>query len=480
MMESQYETGTASGQIAVHNPSQIDARISRFVHLITGLVIITCAVWINSLADLEPYGQVLKPGLVALGTIVLLLGALGHVPLARRISLPFCLVLLGLAFSGGTLEILGRAIKFDFRHSKAAFHRIPPFYRQPTEPTGTVFFRRPGPELWTGQPIYTYLKHIGWQTESYRNEPVITVKYDTHGFRNEENLADWEIAVAGDSFTELGYLPYDKLFTTIFGRILNTRVLNLGVSYTGPLSHLHFVERYGISSSTRHVIIVFSEANDLDDLRREKAALALYVATGRRPLREIKPQTSFLRAMCDRLLSDDYKLKPSQPLTDAFFLSREGRIPLTLSHAPPAKAHLDFDTLSSLVHFMSNYAAFGRKHGLTTWIAYMPVKERVLHGRIQFTSAVPNVIRQWTPSDLPDLVAEICRTNGIRFVDLTPALVAETERTMELTYHGPLETHLNARGAHAVGIELAKHLGAVKTMVQPAFSNTFPSDCWSQ
>ena len=57
---------------------------------------------------------------------------------------------------------------------------------------------------------------------------MITVQYDEAGFRNPAGMLDWDIAVAGDSFTELGYLRHEDLFTTVLGQILDARVLNLG------------------------------------------------------------------------------------------------------------------------------------------------------------------------------------------------------------------------------------------------------------
>ena len=60
---------------------------------------------------------------------------------------------------------------------------------------------------------------------------------------------------------------YDQLFTTILGKMLNIRVLNLGVSHTGPLTQLSYLQDYGVSPSTKHVVIVFYEGNDLSDLR---------------------------------------------------------------------------------------------------------------------------------------------------------------------------------------------------------------------
>ncbi|NLH75004.1 MAG: hypothetical protein GX456_18305 [Verrucomicrobia bacterium] len=444
-----------------------NTRVYRVLHLMTGVLVIATAMIAGVLPYLQPYGEVLKPALVALGIIVFLLGALAETQWARRFSPMLCLVLIGLISGAACLETVGRALEIDFKHTEANLRRLPPYYRLPIVATGPVFFRRPGPETWTGQAIRTALREMGYPEDPYKEEPVVTVHYDELGFRNEEKLQDWEIAVAGDSFTELGYLPYDQLFTSVMGRILKARVLNLGVSATGPLNQLHLLEQYGIARSTRHTIIVFCEANDLEDVEAEESNLAVYKAIGRRVDRSLKPQTSFLRAICDRFLGENETASRCDATPDAFFVSDTNRIPVSLFSAPPGRKNLPGHVAASLAKFMSNYAEFGRNRGLTTWLAYMPVKERVLYGQLEFTERVIPVIRDWTPSDLPDFVAELCATNGVRFIDLTPALIKETTESGELTYNGLYETHLNARGSAAVAKELAKHLAPFTSALPP-------------
>lgn len=456
--------------------SSPDTRVYRVLHLTAGLLVIATAIIGGILPYLQPYGEALKPALVALGLIVFLLGALAKTQWARRFSPLMCLLLIGSICGAACLEVIGRAMGIDFKHTEANFRRLPPYYRLPIVPTGSVFFRRSGPETWTGQAIRTFVKEMGCTEDPYKDEPVVTVHYDELGFRNEEKLQDWEIAVAGDSYTELGYLPYDQLFTSIMGRILKARVLNLGVSATGPLNQLHLLEQYGIAPSTRHTVIVFCEANDLEDLQSEESNLAAYKAIGWRVDRSLKPQTSFLRAICDKLLGEDEIASRCDATPDAFFVSGTNRIPVSLFSAPPGRANLPGHVAASLAEFISDYAEFGRKHGLTTWLAYMPVRERVLYGQLEFTEKVIPVIREWTPSDLPDFIADLCTTNGVRFIDLTPALIRETTESRELTYNGLCETHLNARGSAAVARELAKHLAQFTSGLPPTAKQKPPGD----
>lgn len=86
------------------------------------------------------------------------------------------------------------------------------------------------------------LELSGGLDEAYRNERPVTVAYDEQGFRNPDDLIDWDIVVVGDSFVELGYLPYEDLYTTRLGRLLGCRVKNLGCSYTGPFTYDYYLK----------------------------------------------------------------------------------------------------------------------------------------------------------------------------------------------------------------------------------------------
>lgn len=187
-----------------------------------------------------------------------------------RVSTNLCLILLSLLVSLAVGGVFLRSIDFDFASGEdRAWRQVPIFFRVPMASSGETFFKRHGPEQWTGQVLNTRLKQVGVLPNPYANEPVITVAYDRNGFRNPEPMTDWAIAVAGDSFTELGYLPDEQLFTSILARILNVSVKNLGASYTGPLTQLSYLNDYGIAARTKHTIIVFYESNDLKDLGDE-------------------------------------------------------------------------------------------------------------------------------------------------------------------------------------------------------------------
>mgnify|MGYP003868441261 CR=1 FL=1 len=410
--------------------------------------------------------------LLAAGAVVLLGGVLRPPPGLARAQRGLCVVSIALIVGVAVVEVFFRVVRFDFRHQAALWQQTPPFFRKPTVPVGTVFFRRDGPLEWTGPVTRRVLEVLNFDAAAYADEPAITVRYDELGFRNEPRPAAWEIVIAGDSFTELGHLPFAELFTTWLAQALGLRVLNLGVGNTGPLTQLSYLENYGVSPATREAMLVFFEGNDLADLAYEREAELRFQATGKRPFREFRPQTSFLRAVGERIRAR--RARPPRnppPPVDAWFLGQTGRVAVTLGPPPPRGADLTPATAEALESCFSRFAAWGRQHGIRTWLAYMPGKQRVWHTRLEFASAAPEALTNWTPTDLPGVVAESCARHGIRFVDLTPALVADTQVHGEPVFNHLYDSHLNARGSRLVAQALARLFmenGGPKTATVPA------------
>ena len=374
-------------------------------------------------------------------------------------TLVFCLL---------AAEVFFRAVGFDFADEEKAQQRVAPYYRQPRDPTGTVFFKRHGPQAWSGQGLNTRLRQLSILPNPYRDEPVVTVEYDRNGFRNREGLDDWGIVVTGDSFTELAVLPQAELFTSILSRELGVPVLNLGTSYTGPLTQLSYLKDFGVSPGTRHSVVVFFEGNDIKDLAIEYGAWRHWKKTGERPLREFQKRTSLLQAAGERIVEGlrtiarrlryALHLRHGARYLDAYFVSSRGEVPLSLDYTPPNRSELSTVTMDQLEYFFSEYAAFAREQQITAWLAYMPCKLRVLYGLLRVTDEASGEQRTWRPSDLPDVLAELCGRHGVEFVDLTPALSGFTREEEELPFNSIYDTHINTRGSRVVAMELSRHL----------------------
>ena len=435
-----------------------DKRICAIMHLSAGGLVALTAILGDHMLGNSPDWGLLQTLTLAAGSLIIALGFLPYMGIVHRVSTNLCLSLLSVFMLLAVCEVFFRAIAFDFANERKAWQKTPPYYRQPIVPTGEVFFRHAGPEEWTGQVLNTRLSQLHILPNPYTNEPVITVKYNKEGFRNPDDISDWNVVVTGDSFTELGYLRDEELFTTILGEILKVGVLNLGTSYTGPLTQLSYLRDYGISGSTQHAIIGFFEGNDLEDLVTEYKALIHWQESGQRDYREFKSQPSLVRAVY-KLLENPVRriIKPTH-YVNAYFKSLQGDIPVTLACTPPGSSNISEDTLNYLKYFLNEYARFGMERRVTVWLAYMPTKRRVLHGQIEFSDSTPEMFRNWQPTDLPELVSELCDQYGVKFIDLTPALIKETQNKAHLVYNSIYDTHLNWIGSRVVARELARHL----------------------
>jgi hypothetical protein len=355
-------------------------------------------------------------------------------------------------------EVAFRAIGFDFGRQAEAQRAWPIYYLQPTVPVDEVAFRRPGPQQWTGQVIQTAIRHYGGDPVDYADEPPLTIRYDAEGFRNPDGLRDWEIAVVGDSFVELGYLDQPDLFTTLLGEQLGLRVKNLGVSFTGPLTYAAYLHHFGLSPSTRYAVMVFFEGNDLEDIALEWQRFELARRTGERERREIAPQSSLSTALYRALLPLQ-SLKSEAPYfkPNARFVAASADLPVTLRYTPPSVAEIDDARREALERALVSWSETARAHGVTPWLLYMPAKTRVLHGLVRPLPGLEPRIRDWVPSDLPEYVQRRSEAHQINFIDATPALVAES-RQGRLTYNAVWETHLNRLGSQIVTQTLAAAL----------------------
>lgn len=446
----------------------VNQKIRTSFHIITAVMLVISFFIILWILDL-PY-QLNGPSVAcSLIAILLIFAGLSKNSYLNKVTTGICVLLVSAMLFIFASEGFFRLIKFDFsRGQRWDWSKLPPYYREPTVPDGTVFFRRPGPEKWTGRVREAGLRQNAGEEEfkilpnPYKDEPVVTAEYNNLGFRNPAGLNDWEIAIAGDSFTELGYLPYEKLFTTILGKRLNKSVLNLGVSSTGPLTQLNYLQEYGISKSTHDVVIVFYEGNDVGDMDMEYRAIKHLEKTGKREYREIKAQSSILLAFYGTLEFLRHKVHPPKKtmaqMMTAYFTTPEGKVPLTLNYTPPGRKDLNPESVEQFNYFFSQYQKFGKDKNLTTWFAYMPGKERVLHGEMELVPDANEKFKNWQPTDLPEYTAELCHLYGIRYINLTPALLKETREKHVLVYNTLYDTHLNERGSEIVAEELAKNL----------------------
>lgn len=404
------------------------------------------------------------------------------------------LALLSLGATVAVIELGFRVARFDFEFKQRAIERTPIFFRQPLVSMGNGLFRREGPARWEGRVLTPMLERHRVPEHFHPHEPARVIEYDRDGFRNPPGLADWEIAVAGDSFTELGHLPEDALFTTRLSVSLGLRVRNLGVSYTGPWSHVAYLQRFGRAASLRHAVLAFFEGNDLADVVREgrqrraarvraaQRAFAdqLLATLGEPPpvderalLAALEPQSSFLlasRRAIARLPSEREPLLPN-----AHFAGAEGPVPVTVTYTPASLAESPREVRQQLGAALDAWARTARAAGAEPWLLFLPTKRRVLDGRLDFEPETPEPLRRWAPNPLPEEIRELAAARGIRFVDATPALASEAARG-RLPYEPVWDTHLNRLGAAVVARVLEEALREGESARSAPAASALPSE----
>jgi hypothetical protein len=429
------------------------SRLKRALIVFTGVTI----------AGLVLLDDILSRGKIELGKyqIALLAGALsfallGLVLPAGRVLGAACklsLAALSCVLVVGALEGAGRIFGIDFGQGKRYFESLPVYYRWPILPVGDAYYRRPGPDQWTGQVLRTGMKAEGYVDDAYADEPVRTIKYDDLGFRNPPDLADWDIVVVGDSFTELGYLPDDELFTSLLAQRLGKLVKNLGVCHTGPLTHLFYAKEYGKSPSTRHAVLVFFEGNDVEDMVMEDQRRELIRRTGERELRTFEKQTSLLRAVREAVGRASKKLIAQ----NAFVRCGDREFGVTVKYTPRGRDQMSPAERTLLESTIGDWGRSMRECGMKPWLVYMPCKRRVMHDRLRFMEDCKPFIARWQPSDLPQYVREICTAAEIGYIDAVVPLTREIEQG-RLSYNLIKDTHINALGSRVVADAIADAL----------------------
>jgi hypothetical protein len=394
----------------------------------------------------------------------------------------FVLALLSLGATVAVIEVGFRVARFDFEFKQRAIDRTPIFFRQPQVSMGDGLFRREGPARWEGRVLTPMLERHRVPERFHPHEPPRVIEYDRDGFRNPPGLADWEIAVAGDSFTELGHLPEDALFTTGLSVALGLRVRNLGVSYTGPWSQVAYLQRFGRAASLRHAVLAFFEGNDLADVVREdrqrraaraRAAQGLAPVDERARLTALEPQSSFLLALRRAIASLPSKREPLLP--NAHFAGAEGPVPVTVTYTPASLAELPRGVRQQLGAALDAWARAARAAGAEPWMLFLPTKRRVLDGRLDFEPETPEPLRRWAPNPLPEEIRELARARGIRFIDATPALAGEAARG-RLPYEAVWDTHLDRLGAAIVARVLEEALREGESARSAPAAGALPSE----
>lgn len=370
------------------------------------------------------------------------------------------LLILGLLL--GVIEAGGRAAGVDFNtwgkgpaDPRADY---PLCFREPDEPLGEVYFKRPADVEWSGRPLSKILEIRHGNDMAYRDEAAFTLRYDGQGFRNPSDLKDWDAVVVGDSFTETGYLPAEKVFTSVAAAQSGQRVKNLGICNTGPFTHIAYFQQFGTAPACGVAVLAFFEGNDITDAEQEAADLESLRAGGKRPLRQAGPQTSFVKAIYQRAKSLVH-ISQNRWYRNAVFTAGGKERPITLQPLPmpPDPAAMTEKRKELIGRFLDEWRAVVEKAGMKPWVLYLPINNRTYHGLYRGQDNLPEELKTWQPNNLPEFMRSQCEQRDFHFLDATPVLRTAAEKGT-LVYNPIFDTHLNEEGSRLVGELLARAL----------------------
>lgn len=295
-----------------------------------------------------------------------------------------------------------------------------------------------------------------------REAAPFELRYDQHGFRNDQDYMSADIAVIGDSYVESQMTPGPMLATTLLEGLTQKTVANLGQSGYGPQQELAVLRRYALPLHPRSVVWVFFEGNDLLDAE-EYVDKVSFLKSNWNSL-DTAWDRSFTRNALSWLTGVIQGCVPSR--TVEFRTARgivwdiEGREHQLYVKGRSRSAGLtkrELDALKTSVAAIEEAYRLVQKEGARLIVVFAPTAFRVYHEIANFEKDMGDVAR-WDLNDLPDrlhkMMAEI--SPDIVYLDLTPVLQSAA-RNNTLVFL-PDDTHWTSEGHRVVAEALAEAL----------------------
>ncbi len=294
------------------------------------------------------------------------------------------------------------------------------------------------------------LDHLGLPAMELHD---IDMSYDQHGFRNDRDFEQADIAVIGDSFVEAALTPLNHTTVKRLQETLGETVVNLGQSAYGPQQELVALKRYALPLSPKIVLWFLFGGNDLNDIDGytwQKEHLNELQAP--RPLRI----RLFTR---NALLAISKWTTPARTAPSLEALQRSGLF--TLANGSQERVYFGLGTPLWKPHQMEKLTAIldeANKSCVSAdarfILVYVPRKFRVYRDHTQFDSEA--IASSWTINDLPNVLASFCAKKNIDFVDTTPALSATVARGEHVYFVD--DVHWNSKGNEIAALAITDFL----------------------
>ncbi len=278
------------------------------------------------------------------------------------------------------------------------------------------------------------------------------IRYDQHGFRNDDDLDRAEVVVVGDSYVESPMLSNSSLLTSTMKRLSGSSVANLGISGYGPEQELIVLKRYGLSLQPKVIVWTFFEGNDLLQLDPEGTELDPALSDVSMPRDDywMRSLTRNLLVVSKRVMSGCVPNHTFLQFRGLFRDMSGKQTELYFWEKPAALKPTDRLRLERLRSILTEAHELSRQQGVRFVVAFAPVKYRVHRGLENFEPSTPEM-REWPVNDLPGELESMLKaiSPDIHFIDLTFPL-REAAAAGVLTYL-PDDTHWTAEGQRVAG-----------------------------
>lgn len=278
------------------------------------------------------------------------------------------------------------------------------------------------------------------------------LRYDRHGFRNDEDMERAEVVVVGDSYVESPMLSNSSLLTSTVKRLSGASVANLGISGYGPEQELIVLKRYGLNLQPKVIVWTFFEGNDLLQLDPEgtetdPALSEISIPTDDYWMRSLTRNLLVLSKRVMRGCVPNYTFLQYRGM----FREQSGKqTELYFWEKPAALKPTDRLRLERLRSILAEAHEVSRQRGIRFVVAFAPVKYRVHRGLETFEPSTPEM-RDWPFNELPSDVESMIKAISpeIAFIDLTLPL-RDAAAAGVLTYL-PDDTHWTGEGQRVAG-----------------------------
>ena len=114
-------------------------------------------------------------------------------------------------------------------------------------------------------------KDVPEQVRSYPNAPAgypefpLVLTSDSRGYRNADNLQQYDVVAVGDSFVAGSHVSDEQAWVELLRKSTGQTIYNTGVSGTDPLTYLNNFITVGRAFKPKTVLLMLYEGNDFRD-----------------------------------------------------------------------------------------------------------------------------------------------------------------------------------------------------------------------